>query len=148
MSFDEIFDLTAGVYFNFYNIYVVLFFARVLVAVGHAWPNHLATCACYVFVVFFLCRVLCNHREFVSLAAASARTLVAPDADRRLVTIRRSARTGIASATRSAGRATRERCPGWVCVKLETTMTARLCSELRVTVCVKARGERGGVRGS
>ena len=23
MSFDEIFDLTAGVYFNFYNIYAV-----------------------------------------------------------------------------------------------------------------------------
>ena len=24
MSFDEIFDLTAGVYFNFYNIYILL----------------------------------------------------------------------------------------------------------------------------
>ena len=25
MSFDEIFDLTAGVYYNFYNIYVKIF---------------------------------------------------------------------------------------------------------------------------
>ena len=25
MSFDEIFDLTAGVYFNFYNIYIGFF---------------------------------------------------------------------------------------------------------------------------
>ena len=24
MSFDEIFDLTAGVYFNFYNIYIAI----------------------------------------------------------------------------------------------------------------------------
>ena len=27
MSFDEIFDLTAGVYFNFYNIYLFPFFS-------------------------------------------------------------------------------------------------------------------------
>ena len=46
--------------------------ARVFIAVGVAWPNHLA-------VAVSLWRVICDHRESSSLWQASARTLVVLD---------------------------------------------------------------------
>ena len=33
MSFDKIFDLTAGVYFNFYNIYLYFFLCDLIASV-------------------------------------------------------------------------------------------------------------------